>query len=103
MRLTLEGWSKCDLTLLEVLWHIADGPFNVQLVTVDEHIIAVLPHRLHDRRLESIDPIVQVSHEHKYIWKRRLGQDLRRRGALVDEFAKNLSDIMISFTYAIQA
>ena len=62
MRLTLEGWSKCDLTLLEVLWHIADGPFNVQLVTVDEHIIAVLPHRLHDRRLEAIDPIVQVSH-----------------------------------------
>ena len=76
MRLTLEGRSKGDFSFLEVLRHIADGPFNVELVTVDEHVIAVLPHGLHDRGLEPIDSIVQVSHEYKYIWKRRLRQDL---------------------------
>ena len=103
MRLTLESRREGDLAFLEVLRHIANGPFNVQLVTVNEHIIAVLPHRLHDRGLEAIDSIVQVSHEYQNIGKRRLRQDLRRRGALVDELAKYLGYVMVSFADTVQA
>lgn len=60
--LPLESRCESNITLFEESWHVVKLPLYVELVTVDENVIAVLLHRLYDRGLKSVDAVVQVTH-----------------------------------------
>ena len=97
------------MTLLEKLGHVAKRPFHQELVRVDQQVISVFPHGLHDRWLEAVDTIVEIAHKEYHVGQLgRFRHDLNSilsgntaRKPIVNELSHDLLDVCVAFRDAV--
>ena len=93
------------MSLFKKLGHVTKRFFHQELVWIDQQVISVFPHGLHDRWLEAVDSIVEIAHEEYHV--RQLGRfwhDLNSilcgnaaHRPMVNELSHYLLDICVAF------